>query len=48
MGNNDWTLAVGGAVVLAFMVDAYPKIGGALLVLVVLGMVLTAQRKGYI
>ena len=46
--DKQYLLAIGGAAVLAFITDSYPQIGGALLVLIVLGMLLTAQRKGYI
>lgn len=48
MANKSLWYAIGGAVVLAFLTDAYPRLGGAILVLIVLGMLLNASRKGIV
>lgn len=41
-----WALALAGAFIVATFVEHNPKRGGGLLLIVVLGMLLAAQRKG--
>ena len=39
-------LAIFGAILLGVLVEEYPQVGGGALLLIVLGMLLTAERKG--
>lgn len=48
MGIGGLVLAALGAFLLAALFEANAKIGGALIVLVVFGMIVTAQNRGYI
>lgn len=48
MASKSLWYAIGGAVMLAFLTDSYPKLGGAVLILIVLGMLLNASRKGIV
>lgn len=41
-------LATFGIIIVAFVVDSFPKMGGLLLIAIVLAMLITANRKGIV